>query len=687
MRRLMVMMFVFAGLLFTLAENPDVIAQNTRTDFVQTQMDAIFLIHDNSVTALYSVSYIQPADMEEVRWVFPIPSDATLVELAPSLIAPLVQLRTEPIIEPPDEPCQLTPTISYGHGYLPTVEYYPPQDAELTEFEDAQSAIGWMQERVESVGYIDRSDDNPRFVGMSITPNNEVSVGEYSSGGKYNVNLSATLLVEYPGNVPFFPLNIRASAYETHLDNYDQTGFMPATAYVFADVPYQVSNMSTLTVDLSTVTSGSNIIQNIMRDFDGTPIFFDTLDGEYYSRLNQAVHQALGYGFITEFIGQFNDFLSVDFREAFPETGALFREITTNYPVMTRFRTFLHDEYDIPNPIFTPAPDLEEFQINLAHEVDPAQFYGCTTRSLYDAELEARLPEGRSYLADLQIQVAHPAGWTLNQPRNNLYVLSPEVIDNATLIAVESGEDGPPMFAFKPFEEEFASDRYHTFLPDHTWEPFSNVGNTMPRSIGARNAFTIYYPSHSTASPYTNDDLGSAEGVRMAIITTHADYAENHQRYEDMLTYVATRQFWLSPRLRHTIFIGGPDDLIQIGYPENWIERLDAGRNRIILPETVDVTDSDTPMIRVLRVPPDWTGDIIGWMILQYGFLDRDLFTAENPTPIPFEHNGRRGYLLRAEGSPARVVEISAPTDVYQSYRGTLQLIAETAIITEPEAD
>ena len=687
MRQSTVIVFVFIGLLFTFAKNTDVLAQNPRTSFIQTQMDAMFLINADSVTALYTISYIQPADMEEVRWVFPIPQNATRVELAPPLIAPIVQNRTDPIIEAPEIPCQLNPTITYGHGFLPYVEYYPPQNAELTEFEDAQSAINWMQERVESVGYIHSSDDNPRFVGMSITPQSEVPVGEYSNGGSYNVNVSATLLVEYPGNEPYFPLHIRASTYETHLDNYDQTGYMPVTAYVFADIPYEVSNMRVLTVDLSTVTSGSNIIENIMRDFDGTPIFFNTLDGNYYSRLNQAVHEALGHGFITEFIGQFDDSLSVNFRETYPETATLFREITTNYPIMTRFRTFLHDDYDVLNPIFTPSPNLVSFQINLAHEVDPAQFYGCSTRSLYDAELESRLPEGRSYLADLQIQVAHPQGWTLSQPRNNLYALSPGLIDNATLIAVESGEDGPAMFVLQPFQQQFAHDQNHTFLPDHTWEPFSDAGRTIPRSIGARNAFTIYFPSNSNASPYNNEDLGTARGIRMAIITTHEDYAENQAMYDDMLTYVATRQFWLSPLLRHTIFIDGPDDLVQIGYPESWIEALDADGNRVILPESAGVTDDSVPMIRVLSVPRDWAGDLVGWMILRYGFIDQELLTVENPVPIPFEHDGRRGYLLRAEGTPSRVVEISAPTNDYQSYRGLLETIAETAIIVEPEAD
>lgn len=687
MRRFMVMMFVFVGLLCTLAKNPDVTAQNTRTDFVQTQMDAIFLMHDDSVTALYSISYIQPADMEEVRWVFSIPSDATHVELAPSLIVPLVQLRTEPIIEPPDEPCQLTPTIAYGHGYLPFVEYLPPQDTQLVEFEDGQSALNWVADTGITLNEVDINTNESRFVGIAMIPQMEEIVGDFNSGGSYNVNISATLRVEYPGNEPFLPVGIHATTLETHLDNYDQTGFMPITAYVLADTPYALSNLSTLTVDLSHLTSGSNIVQNIMRDFDGTPIFFNMLDSAYYSRLNQAVREVNGAGFITEYIGQLDDAMNLDFRETYPDDANLLMQIARDYPIVTRFRTFLHDEYELINPTFTPAPDLAPFQINLAREVDPAQFYGCTTRSLYDAELETRLPEGRSYLADLQIQVAHPQGWTLSQPRANLYVLSPEVIDNAMLIAVEGGVDGPPMFVFKPFEQEFASDRYHTFLPDNTWEPFTHVGNTMPRPIGARNAFTMYFPSHSAASPYNNDDLGSAEGVRMAIITTHEDYAENQALYEDMLTYVATRQFWLSPLLRNTIFIDGPDDLIQIGYPEGWIERLDVDRNRIILPENVALSDETAPMIHVLTPPRDWTGDLIGWMILQYGFLDQELLTAENPIPIPFERGGRRGYLLRAEGTPARVVEISTPTDAYESYQGTLQLIAETAIITEPQAD
>ena len=230
--------------------------------------------------------------------------------------------------------------------------------------------------------------------------------------------------------------------------------------------------------------------------------------------------------------------------------------------------------------------------------VDPAWLYGCTTRTLYDAELENRLPTGRTHIAVFNVEVAHPVDWSLSQLDDNTYALAPKTVTRGDLQALEGGGDGPPMLVLQRFEQPFMTrlGRDYPILIDDPWEPFT-IGYGKPHRTAARNAITLYYPATRGFDPDNDETYAPAEGIHAAVVSTHADFAVNEPLYVDMLTYLETRQFWLSPDLRHTLFMDGLQDLIAIGYPEGWVETLDSQRNRVIAP-----ADAVTLMMRLMSV-------------------------------------------------------------------------------------
>ncbi len=641
--------------------------------FSQTQLDAVFLVGDQSVRAMYSFSYIQSESMEEFRWLFPIPADVTHVELGAAYLPVLLQAQTDPIIEPPQQRCFLTHPMIYGHGTNPYVIYDAPESAQFTRLDSLEEAQDWLGDSPQDIATLDSYEN---FVGVTIQPQTAVATQDADFQIETAVNLSPVLVVDYPGTDIFLPVRLRAAHLRTELDNYSQNNLMPATAYIFADQPYAPVNYTAMMIDLHQIGSSHiNVITEMMRNFYGSGMFPNELDYSYYEQVRRELGAVDGLGMVTEY-RQLPDWsISQNTREHYPEATEIMDTLLANYPMLTRLRTFIHEGSTLPYPQFVPAPQAESLRLDLSTTADAAWFYGCTTRTLYNAELEARLPDGRTYIDALDVQVAHPADWSLSQLEDVTYVLAPEAVTLNMLIAVERGEDGPPMMVLRRFEQEFIQTDYGFELPDPTWNLFTLPGTLDPEQVTNRAAYTVYYPSTSWASPYRYEPLGTTEGVRLALISSEADFAENHAVYNDMLAYIATRQYWLSPDLRHTLFMNGPGDLVMVGYPENWIERLDENRLRVITP--VKAADFEQAAY-VREVVPPVRDNASAWIRDRYN-LGED---ANLATLLPFSANDRQGFIRKTDFHNQTVIEISAPEALYNDYAPILTTIAETLRVT-----
>ena len=636
------------------------IAQSDQS-FEQTQFDAIFLVGESSVTAMYSFSYVH--GLGEIRWLFPIPPDATRLEFGSAQLIALLQDQSAPFIYPPPGECVLNPTLSWGYGGL-IGDYLSPDNAEVKQVNSLAEALGWLGDSPQDTASLSAYET---FAAVSFTQEQDLR-----DLWAIDVNSSPLLIVEYPGTELFLPIQAHSSQLTTvvtsPVDDFIEADTMPVTAYVFADQPYAPENYDPIDIDLMTITDGNNIA-GIMYNFVESP---ESFDYDYYRLVRQGLDEVSGRGMVTEYRQSPDWNIQDSTRERLPEESALLDSWQDDYAVLTRIRTYIDENSRLPDPQFEVAPQLDLMRINLSTTADPAWFYGCTTRRLYDPELESRLPSERTYSPALQMDVAHPEGWSLYELDERTYAFSPEAVTRFTLSILESSGEGPPMLVLQHFEQEFVrSEAGDAYLPRNTWEPFASGSSSYPHLSAARNAITLYFPSTGGYDPERDEPYGTAEGVRAAVVSTHADFVLNEPLYVDMLAYLATRQFWLSPDLRHTLFMEGQDNLVAIGYPEGWIEMLDARRLRVIAP--VDILNIDEgPYIREVIPPVRDTADI--WVHEHFG-LDDD---ADLRVMTPFQANGRQGFVQRTDFFNKAAIEISAPDGLYDDYATLLETIAQS---------
>ena len=300
--------------------------------FKQTQLDAIFLVGEDSVTALYSFSYVRPPDLNEIRWVFPISPDATRIALGPANTLPLLQYKSDPNLEPPGPPCHLNPTLVYYDGYGDPyfVQYLPAVEATVTRMDLLAEALGWLGDGPQDTAALSRYDF---FVAISITPDPSPAPNDWQD----SVNLSPLLVVEYPGQEIFLPTHARASAFRTLIDDEREADMMPVTAYIFADQPYAPTNFETVLVDLTTIERQFNAIRSINQAFTSPISLPGSFVSVYYNRVYQALDAVNGRGMVTDY-RQAPTFNLTDYqREVLPDETTLLdslgRSLRHAYPL------------------------------------------------------------------------------------------------------------------------------------------------------------------------------------------------------------------------------------------------------------------------------------------------------------------------------------------------------------------
>ncbi|MBL8132371.1 MAG: hypothetical protein JNL42_10985 [Anaerolineae bacterium] len=648
--------------------------------FVQSGLNAVFVVEGERVTALYSFSYVEPA-AAEVRWVLPLPPDAHAIRQEAALLPALAQVWTDPEIEPPYAraglDCGLSVQWIFGDGIVPGPAYLLPDAADLQVFDSGQQAEvflmagGWTLNEDQRRTLTRYAGLGFRFAALTMRPDADAPEAD-AFWTSVNVHLSPTVIVEYEGANPILPLAFRTESVAAHLDNYDRAGALPVTATIFADSPYAPAGTNHFQPDLSRIGGARSQLANTMRLVEGDPIFFNALDPAYYALLLQGMAAGDGRTFTAELIGKP---AAIHWEGQTPEAMrgiAAFNQLTAKHAVLSRWRTFLSSESAAVEAVtFSPDPSLASFRMTLAETADPAWFFGCTSRKLVDPVLEERLPAGRTYLADLRMSLAHPSDWSLSRLEaadRRVYALSPTPVTWETLTAPGEDHAGPPVLMIEGIAQDFSqtgvAEQYRSGMPPSLEDP-------------AACASQAFYQPSPHAVP-AGDLLPTAplKSVRLTLLTSLEDCAASAGLYDDMLHYAASYQYFLSAELRHTLFIGELYQLIGIAYPDGWIETLDAGRNRLILPQ--DGVYAFSPAVRVLSEDdPDTAA-----LVTAAGFSD----ASELPmnAVAAFTANGRQGYIRKTYNRRAALIEFSAPAAQFAEASDLLRRMAAAVWVVEP---
>jgi Uncharacterized protein conserved in bacteria (DUF2330) len=658
---------------------------------IQTSLDALYIVDtaNDSTTAYYSVTYVRQES--PARWVFALPKTATSVEVIDSDFFNQLEVTTDPYIEPGWSPCELSRYSGSADGYLPFPQVMMAEADIPERLADEIAIRQWLRtgsattpnpERIQA--YLEAGF---AFIGLeSQTP--QAPPRDYSTTS-INLLRSPSIRVTYPGTELQMPILHSTTRLETHLSNYDDDGRMPVTVYIMADSPYTTGNYVDVPIDLNQIDGGYNLLRETIRRTEPPYLFFLELDPQYHALVTQGLAAVEGLGMVTELRLPQSDW--VDYPRS--HVSEVLQVLPSSGGWLTRLRTYTDANANLPDPGFIPKADAAPFDMNLATEVDPARFWGCSSRWLIDDALEARLPSGRTYIEPLRQYVAHPEDWVMTELSETVYAFAPVPLDWDMVTRMEYGGDELPMLLLEKFalpyyvsaenqpDAECKGCSYEAQFsnspPNPAFNWFRRANDPIPQGVPMRNAISIYWPLWNGSRPVADMSYDPvAQGVRAVTMSTVDDWAANGALYNDMLTYLTQYQFYTSGQLRYTLFLGDLSRLLELGYPERWIETVDNNGSRYIHPEGIEPI-SDGPYI---FIPRPIGRDVATQIQTSYGV---ERFTPN--TPVPFQTDTRRGYVVQApvviytEG----IIEISAPIDRYPEYADTLDLIAQSMRICD----
>lgn len=630
------------------------IAQSETQAFEQASLDILYQVDGETITAWFSAGFTHTSGM--ITWLLPVPDSAEIILESDTWLLPLlIEGFTEPEIEPPynKDLCKLSLGETTGDGYLPFPEYIPTDTIRYEILTAATLETDTTLSQADWAVVSDYAEQGYRFVRLYLTPPDRKHVD--MGWNDVQVNRSPLIRVTYTGNKLVAPLQLHAPELSTHLGNYDRPDVMPVTVHILANTPYLPTNYERVTVDLNTINGGYNLLRSI-HDFElrYPIIFFNTLDPQYYTRFFAAQAQVSQPSYVLEAITppQFTAMTQPDWIVEASRVAADFNE---RYSHLTRIRTFLHEGQSLPDMILAPAPNEPLFRTDLTTTADSAYFFGCTTETLIDNALLARLPEGRTYLEDWHLHVAHPVDWVMSTLDDGLLVFAPEAVTFDNVKALEEGDPTlPPMLVLQQVMVPVG--RYGAIVESLGWVyRDSDSPATTPQY-----AETLRYDLAVVTQPSLRNDEFLAPAIHAIVMAPTTDWEQHEALYRDMLAYLNTYAYYTHSALQHSLILGDIGDaLLVIGYPYGWITRFeptDGWRGvRWIWPQST--TPDTVARVQIIGLYPESETMIAEWADVFEVAVGADL-----TDPIAFKANGREGWVISALHGAA-LIEVSALID------------------------
>ncbi len=667
---------------------------------VQAGIEVLFVIDEPAQqVTLYTRGLFRPLP-GPVLWAVPLPARPAAsagLRGADAAFA-ILDEATRAVVEAPFAgACALAPQLVYGDGYLPEpwiAEAEWPAAAPPVLLDDAAALIAHAAQVDAPLTVPDAAlaalPAGWGFAALPIAPGPPL---EDDFWADYAVEATPVLRAVFPFDGPdalaallALPLAWRAAALEAVLINSLRPDAVTVTVYLAGDVPYRPAAAPPADIDLKAIPGGYDWIAHILTDVVGPEFFFGSLRPGYDALVLRAL-AAAPPTFVREFVGPPALSTGVPWLADRPEARSLIDAVNAQ-PVLTRLYALYHaDRPDVrvhPLAHFLPDPAAAPVHLDYTTAVDPAWFFGCTTRRTDDPALEARLPAGRTRLDALRLELVHPPGWTLTTldppPASAgvgpIYVLAPADAPPDQLARLEAGaQDGPPVLAVQAFAAPYLPRGGYSLLPpDPSLQPFTRPADAAPAPGVTRLNAVRYFPTERADA---GQSVLIAEGVRLALLASADDGAANRALYEAMLASARGYAYLLDPALRHTLFDGDLRTLIAIGYPADWVEIL-LDDQRWLVPRSAlglaaDAPVGDTRGLALTTTATPWVrlhrfSDRAEWAALLERFgLTEAAFAAAGAQPVPFVSAGRAGF-VRAQGDDrsgsrpyGTLVEVSAP--------------------------
>jgi hypothetical protein len=696
----------------------------TREQFIEQNAERmIFTVNgDGTITTTVGIHYTGEA--EEFSWILPVPSEPEL-DVAETATLDALELATNVEVFAPTFECGTrTPSPGLGGGSGPVVGegQVGPFDFTILSSEDPSAVTVWLEEN-----------------GYQVTDNMLPIIADYVDAGMFFVAMKLTagagvediqpIQMTYEAEQPMIPLRIAAGA---SADN------LPVLVWIFADTAYAPQNYADVRVDFSQFRDARG-----MRD-TGTYFNMTTDANDQYDTLRDNIQDAYdGRAFITEYaqpsqnlLGELPyDMTPLRFVQQGREEIAsdpYLKEVIASYPYVTRLRAQISPHQMTQDPVFAPVaaplPDVDNI-VFLGDEVDPIDYYQCSSRLLSSVEQLDDLPDGFLRVDEWRFAVRYPEPWQLStfEVENldysvlnedyNLYAysnasplpapvtvnaLAREPVTAETLAAFIAGEATPPMFVFAQTSmwfESFDGIRDEVDLTPAVMVTLGLAPETILPQAGRRTVADVRFDS------FWNPTMGgdNDNNVVYAMLASEQDWRAQGDVFDAMVEYAASYQFFADDELQHSLFLPNtidraPDGAMSIPYAAGWYSMTTLDGDVIIsnVPLERDADLSNIPFVRyksmqTLLLEADWWlqglwADGLEWMEAQYGVeIDFELnlengeisCLTEDTITVEFEHEGRTGM---ARMTPNYIIEYSAPTDLLETYETELVMMWEHGV-------
>lgn len=277
-----------------------------------------------------------------------------------------------------------------------------------------------------------------------------------------------------------------------------------------------------------------------------------------------------------------HSWLQDDLRAAFAR-GEIEEEITLQSSI---YEQRIYPDGINAAPIFSRQPDAPRYDTFDVTGYDPAQYYGCSTRTLDAGEplreldvvpfatLAPDLPPQREYIEQFGVEVFVPDGWVRSDVEMQglpVTLFASEAVSAADVAAYLAGESAPSMLAVYPGPLTF-DDPANYFPPQQTDLDLSAYRTMVNLPTSSQYRF--------------NPDAPEAPSVHLAWLISPDDDEQQRTMYDAVLAAAHLRRYASHPDLLHTLYLKpdygtregastlGDILLFQIGQPEGYIESI-----------------------------------------------------------------------------------------------------------------
>lgn len=627
------------------------------------RLHALFNVDDQAgtITAIYYVQeYVGSA--QRFVWLIPVPDSQPKVDLIRRFYVPLDD-EASPEIRAPDPYCTGIYFGYYGRGLVgdgggSTSDRITPDSYSVIS---GENVLAWLRQNDYST-----TDETVTILsdyiihGMSFVAFSLQQAEDSTSG------TIATIMITYHADTLSIPLrlvaaNVSTDAFPDKQSYYRLRDRFPISVSIIGDTFYHPTNYENLEVDFHDLRNLSAVSYPVSTyPVPGFPVGRTV----FYEEAYKLLHNSSGQAFVKVYAGTTDKFLQNwrydEYNDAMSEQ---IKQSLAESKYITRFYGLIPLDKLTTDPAFEPSPDSFEMleQVDLKDYVDPLAFWGCSSRNLEEstplyhpdrfaadqfvpyASIKDSLPAGSTFMGDAGFSARYPAGWVESKFTLNdfaVHVFAPQVVNVDVLTSFSKEKNAFPMFLVAPLR-----------LVNCLRIPFEWTVTQNPNSNTNSNC-REFTPPFTDSTPFT-----------LILLTSDEDWQTNEKLYTAMLDFPFTYQYFLSDKLRYTLFLDDSASL-EIPYPEGWSDRVLQPGVITIAPDDSFTSSASIQIQRISTITnqgdlgyPGWVQSVVSWLGQQYGIdahtvydtvvnVPESLCTANFGTPMPFVGDEQGGFIL-----------------------------------------